>query len=143
MNDETIFDKFERWKKLTNEGRPQVQIATYENIDKSYVSQVVKHFGKLSQREITHYKQMFDDGEITQGAILDLIKPDDLETRRKVEEGARRICNARDVAAEEARRLRKKGRFTEKGKITAKEVRSAIQEVKRQESNTDLLDASR
>ncbi len=129
MNDETIFDYAQRWKKRKNAGDTQVAIARDEGVSESQVSRVLK-FGKLPSVEHNRCHNMFHNGEITEGAILDLVDSGDPEKRRMVLELAIQHCKIRDADAESDKRTGRKGRSTDNGKVTVDEIRSAIKELK-------------
>jgi hypothetical protein len=107
----TIFDYAEKWMKRSNAGDSQASIAKAENVSEPYISRMLK-FARLPNQETNTYRTMLQKGEIIEGAILDLVdKGDTPDERRKVLDRAVRYCQARDIAAERARKSGKKGRF--------------------------------
>lgn len=129
MADETIFDYAERWKKRKNAGDTQVIIAKDEGVSEPQVSRVLK-LGRLPNVEYNRYYNMFRQEKMTEGAILDLTDSGDAENRRIVLELAIQRCKARDASAQSDKRAGRKGRTTDKGKVTVDEVRSAIKELR-------------
>lgn len=114
---------------MRDEGKRQIEIARDERppVSESQVSRILK-LKTLSTLEFKGYRNMVQSGQIIESAVLDLVDSGASAKQHTVLALAIRDCEARD-AAKSARGAVRKGRKTSKGKVTKKEIRSAIKKV--------------
>jgi hypothetical protein len=125
----TIFNKAEKWKRRKNAGEKQVEIAREEKVSEPYVSRVLK-LEELPRGERDKYYYMVERNEIIPAAVLDLVDySGDQRKRQEALEEAIQCGKDRDTANEKAKRPGKRGRATDRGKVTKADIRSAIEKL--------------
>jgi hypothetical protein len=134
MNTGTMmFDKAAKWKKRKSAGEKLVDIAREEKVSGPYVTRVLK-LEELPRAERDKYCYMIQRNQLIPSAALDLVDYSDDQTKRdEALEVAIQCCKDRDVANEKAKRPGKRGRVTDRGKVTKADIRSAIEKVRGRE----------
>lgn len=118
-----LFENAEAWQKRKDGGESQRGIAKSESCSEANVSRTLT-CGRLPLSEKQKYQQMILRDEIAESAIMDLAECGDAHKRQAGLKRARELCEIRD--REFAKRAPSRGARTERGKITAREMRQAF-----------------
>jgi hypothetical protein len=120
-----LFENAAAWQARKDRGESQVGIARSENLSESNISRTLR-CGRLPNTERQRYQQMLLNGEIVESAVMDLAECEDAVKRQNGLIRAKELCDIRD--REFSRQIPRRGARTQRGKITAREVRQAFEE---------------